>query len=134
MVLGSNCIRYGYDHLKMKNIIFILLLLMSSKASAGYGTGTITSLFAHAQGGNGAGTIMFTITVHEQAPSCSTVGDPSEWAFSLNTEHGKAMYSMLLSAQAQNKEVTVSGWGNGEAGNCDDWGDRERPKYIRIRN
>lgn len=37
------------------------------------------------------------------------------------------MYSLLLMAYAANLDVYVSG-----KGDCDDWGDRERPVYIRL--
>jgi len=45
--------------------------------------------------------------VSRDSPYCVTV--PERLAADLKTEHGKAMYSLLLSAQAQGLDVLIGG-------------------------
>lgn len=92
-----------------------------------YGSGKIQQILAHTYGGNGAGVIMFKTEVNANKAECSTAGNGSQWAFSLESEYGKAMYSLLLTAQAQNKTVSVVGMND-----CSAWADRERPKFIAV--
>lgn len=119
-------------NIKYISIVLLVLLSVSNVSYAGYGTGKITSLYVHEQGGTGEGVVMFRITQHLYPPSCSKIGDPTEWAFSLAKQSGRAMYALLLSAEARSVNVNVVGYGNNEDGNCDAWGDRERPKFIRV--
>ena len=111
----------------MKSFLIILLLMfMWSNAIAGTGSGKVTRIYAHPKFTNGVdtGVILFNVEIHNDAPA-SCPG--SEWAFNADTEHGKAMYALLLSAAAQGKPVYVRG-----AGDCADWGDRERPSWISV--
>lgn len=71
--------------------------------------------------------VMFVAGDHAAKPACSTQGEA--WAFNSSTPGGKAMYALLLSANAQGKTVNVLG-----SGNCNDWGDREMPTYIVMNN
>jgi hypothetical protein len=107
----------------------ILVLLASSfqTAEAGTGGGLVTSLLVHAYGGNGSGTVMFETENNSNKAACSTVGQGSAWAVSLEHEYGRAMYALLLSAKAQGKPISVIG-----EGDCAAWGDRERPAYIHT--
>lgn len=98
--------------------LFPLFSIVNS-AVAGSSSGQVTVITAH----NGD-TIIFSAGLHQNKPPCSTIGE--EWAFSLSTPSGKAMYSLLLSAQAQGLSVTT--YGVNDCGG----GDRERPYRISI--
>ncbi|WP_425628143.1 hypothetical protein [Vibrio neptunius] len=113
----------------MKRLFFILSLffLTSPIVIAGEGSGTISRIYVHEKNMSYEapnGVVMFKVTTHTNAPAeCPS----EEWAFSLETEVGKAMYSLLLSAAAQKQSVVVKG-----SGDCGDWKDRERPYYIYV--
>lgn len=70
---------------------------------------------------------MFRTAQNLNKASCSTAHGGTEWAFSLESKHGEAIYALVLSANAQGKNVKVVG-----AGDCNVWGDRERPRYVII--
>ena len=104
----------------------LLTLALSSVAVAGHSEGKVTMLMAHV-----GDLVMFRAGVHHNKPACSTVGD--EWVISLKTETGRAMYSLLLSAQAQGKSVSVIGPENGaQPQSCPAWPDRESPIYVYL--
>lgn len=105
-----------------KILVFLVLLLFSSQLLAGTGSGKITTTYAHDKN-NSEGIVIFNVENHTSPPSCSG----NEWAFDLNNELGKAMYSLLLSAATQGKTVTVGG-----THDCNAWQDRERPLWIRV--
>ncbi|GLS27786.1 hypothetical protein [Marinibactrum halimedae] len=114
----------------MRFLVSIAILLISNSSIAGTASGQVTEIIAHTDGGNGHGVFMFYIEgQRDNTPPCSTVGGGKAWAMSLEKESGRAMYSLLLSAQAQGKTVSVFG-----RGNCDSWGDREEPHYINLIN
>jgi hypothetical protein len=69
--------------------------------------------------------VFFTAGPHSSKPSCSIAGD--DWAFSLSTVTGIAMYKLILYAQSKGKQISVIG-----NGGCPDWGDRETPAYMWI--
>jgi len=71
--------------------------------------------------------VIFTAGPHSGKPSCSTVGD--DWAFSLSTVTGIAMYKLILYAQSRGKQISVIG---NTPGDCSAWGDREAPGYMWI--
>lgn len=105
-------------------LLAALAFVASGKAIAGHSEGKVTMLMAHV-----GDLVMFRAGAHHNKPTCSTVGD--EWAISLKSETGKAMYSLLLSAQAQGKSVTVIGPPNGtQPESCPAWPDRESPVYV----
>lgn len=110
----------------MKKVMMCAVIIINSAIStayAGMGSGKVTKIYAHEKNG-GAGVIMFAVQNHNNAPSqCPG----HEWAFDVNTDQGKAMYSLLLAAASQGKPVTVKG-----AGDCAAWGDRERPIWIMV--
>ena len=112
----------------MKKYLLILLGLISSlPVLAGEGGGLISRIYIHEKNTLFNATesvVMFKVAEHTGAPSDCT---SSEWAFSIETDFGKAMYSLLLSAAAQNQSVVVKG-----AGDCDAWKGRERPYYIYV--
>jgi hypothetical protein len=96
------------------------LMVLASSASAGSSSGIVAGIYA-----NDDDTIIFFAGSHEGKPACSTVGD--SLALSLATPAGRAMYAMLLSAQAQGKSVSVGG-----TGTCSATPDRESPRYIAV--
>lgn len=100
-------------------VLIIATLVASAPASAGNESGRIDQLMAHP-----GDVVMFSLDgEHLNKPACST----EPWALSLSTHTGRAMYALLLTAQAQGKQVYVQG-----AGDCSSWGDREAPLYIWI--
>lgn len=111
----------------MRSLLTVLLSLVlglcSSSALAGSSVGKVTILRAHS-----ADIIMFGLSgEHVNRPACAA-GAPSEpWALSLATHTGRAMYALLLSAQAQGKAVQVSG-----TSTCSAWADRETPVWISV--
>lgn len=112
----------------MKYIAAIGILLFCSFTNAGTASGKIKNLLVHTDAGNGQGMFMFTIIgQRDGVPACSTVNNGKDWALSLEKESGRAIYSLLLTAQSQGKEVFVLG-----RGNCNSWGDREEPHYINM--
>ncbi len=105
----------------MKNIFIIIVLsLFSTNTFAGDSQGKIGTLMVHT-----GDVVMFSAGVHNNRPACSS----SQWALSLKTETGKAMYAMLLSASAQGQTVKVKG-----NNKCSAWGDRETPVYMWVVN
>ena len=111
--------------------LFILILLFASTSSmAGTASGKVTKILSHTDGGNGHGVFLFTIDgQRDNAPACSISDEKKTWALSLEKESGRAIYSLLLSAQAQGKSISVVG-----RGNCNSWGDSEEPRYVTILN
>lgn len=45
-------------------------------------------------------------------PSCANAGFPTRWAFDVSADRGKAMASVLLTAQALNQSVSIDGTGS----------------------
>jgi len=110
----------------MRETIFLSLLLTFTQfAHAGSGSGEITQIMVHQNGGNGNGTIIFKTPNNTNKAACSV--SPDGWAFSLDTEAGRAMYELLLLAKEKQYSVSISG-----SGDCDAWADRERPNVIHI--
>lgn len=103
-----------------KLLVFIILLFWGSSSFAGESSGKVVHLMAHH-----GDIIMFDAGVHTNKPACSTANN--HWAFSLKTDLGRAMYSMLLSAAAQKLTVNVKGLNT-----CDAWGDRETPLFMWV--
>ena len=106
--------------MKIFCVVIALVSFMSASAVAGDSSGKVTHLMAYS--GN---VVMFAAGQHNNPPPCSTVGN--HWALSLNSETGKAMYAMLLSAAAQGHTVNVFG-----ENACSAWGDRESPMYMWV--
>jgi hypothetical protein len=108
----------------IKSIIPVITCsFISFSAFSGEGSGKVTRVYAHEKN-DGQGVIMFDVENHSNPPSdCPG----HEWAFDANTEQGKAMYSLLLTAASKGQAVRVKG-----KGDCRDWGDRERPSWIML--
>lgn len=101
-------------------VVAALGLLFADLVYAGESSGTVIRLYAH------SGDIaIFDVGAHTNRPACSVAGN--EWAVSLSTPGGRAMYVLLVSAAAQRQTVTVHG-----TNTCSAWGDREAPSYIIV--
>ena len=85
---------------------------------AGDSEGTVNLLLPISATADGVVFLSTNPSTHTGKPACSSLGD--QWALSLANGSGKAMYAMLLSAQAQGLKIHVYG-----TGNCDVWPDRE---------
>ena len=96
----------------------ILIVFFGSPVYAGDSEGTVNLLLPITANADGVVFLSTSPSTHTNKPACSTVGN--EWALSLAGGSGKAVYAMLLSAQAQGLKIHVYG-----AGNCNVWGDRE---------
>ena len=104
-------------------MLILSSLLLCASALAGSGSGKITKIGIHR-----GDVVMFSVANQTTTAPCVTApAVVGVWAFSLATETGKAMYSLLLSAQAQGLSVSV--WGTGD---CSAYGDRENVYYIRV--
>jgi hypothetical protein len=60
-------------------------------------------------------------------PACSTAPASTQWAISLGTPIGRAMWASVLQAHALGKVVYING-----KGVCDAWADRETVDYVQI--
>ncbi len=109
----------------MKKITVLILCLFGSfSVYAGNSNGKVEFLMVHT-----GDVVIFSAGAHQSKPGCSRVGNAwGSWALSLKTESGKAMYAMLLSAQAQSQSVKVIG-----ESACKAWGDRESPRHMTVK-
>lgn len=101
--------------------LLMCALGITANATAGEGGGRITKLMP----GLNAGAVIFTTETHTNKPACST--QANDWALSVNTEGGRAMYALLLSAASTGKTINVVG-----KNDCSVWADREAPYWIYI--
>lgn len=119
------------EYFIMRTLVFgvLAIFVLPSVAAAGGVIGNITGVIAHSgDGGNGSGLFMFSVEGQRSgAPSCNTANEGKDWAMSLESEAGRAMYALVLSAHAQGKRIYVTG-----TGHCDSWGDREQPEWISV--
>lgn len=100
-------------------IFSLLANITPFNSMAGSAAGRVTQVMVHIND-----VVFFSLDgEHVNRPACSA----SPWSISLTTNTGRAMYALLLSAQAQNQRVTVSG-----TGDCSAWGDRETAHHIWI--
>ena len=96
----------------MKKIIIFFLLLASGSALAGNQTGTVQKLFV--SGRDYAAPNQNPTHVHISGdynikPECATSG---YWAVDTDTQQGKAILSLLLTAYATGKNVSFLGIGS----------------------
>ncbi|MBD9393520.1 MULTISPECIES: hypothetical protein [Acidovorax] len=91
--------------------------MIACSAQAGSSSGKVTTLII-----NSSNFLFFTAGVKTGSPSC---GNNNQWAINLATAQGKTIYALLLSAQAQDRTVSV--FGNNA---CNNWGDREDVLYA----
>ena len=77
------------------------LLMLSSQSFAGSSSGAVSNVTA-----NVASRIFFEAGTLAANPACATAGS---WALDATTPEGKAMYALILTAQATDRTVTVTG-------------------------
>ncbi len=104
----------------MKQFSLLLLVFGCVSAYAGSSQGFVSNIIVHQPG-----VLMFGAGAFNNSPACNVSG---QWAISVVDPMGKSFLAILLSAQAQNKQVYVHGYTQ----TCRDWGDRELPSYIVI--
>ena len=87
----------------MKYLFLTVFALVGASISAFAGTsnGEVTIVYARA-----GDVVFFSAGSHPNKPACSNAAD--EWAFSLSTPAGKAMFATLLAAQAQGLGIAPS--------------------------
>ena len=113
----------------MKKFLFVLTIsIFSPHVLAGGGSGKISLLFVHANS-NGDGIILFSTSSNSNKAACSLADGKRGWAFKVDSPLGQAMYSLLLTAITMNREILIIG-----TGNCENWSDREKPLYIRLKD
>jgi hypothetical protein len=95
-------------------------LINANAVYAGSSSGPVGALLISPNG-----VLIFDTGPHPSKPSCGTAG--SEWALSIESSAGKAVYALLLAAKAQNQIVNVVG-----KNDCSYWYDREAPDYIYV--
>ncbi|WP_152569458.1 MULTISPECIES: hypothetical protein [Sphingomonas] len=107
-----------------KALLALYALTVSSPALAGTaGSGPPINVLV-TQGGP----MLFDLPNNRSgAPACAT--QATRFAIPSNTDWGKAMISIILSAQAAGKQVFING-----TGNCSTWGDSEGVDYVMISN
>ena len=101
-----------------------MAMLASSAVFAGSGSGKIKQIYAHATGDE-LGLIFIKTENITSAIGCNSA---HQFVIKANTEQGKAMYSLALSAAAMGKSVTIVGLGTCELGHKN----REDVNYILV--
>lgn len=101
-------------------ILSAFTLFFSMTAVAGWSSGQIKTILITKNN-----MLFFESGIKNQPPNCQTV--PNQWAIDLSTASGKAIYALILSAQAQGKEIVVVGQNF-----CTVWPDRESIDYLWI--
>lgn len=105
----------------MKKLSYIATIaaftIFSGASHAGTSAGKVTFMII-----NSTNYLFVTAGVKTGSPAC---GNNNEWAVNLSTAQGKSLYALLLSAQAQDKTVSIVG-----NGTCSIWADREDVLYA----
>ena len=105
-------------------VLFLLLVLAVSPAYAGKQTGNVDMDIVRAR--DGLRFLTLSGGSKTDSPTCATAG---YWMIiDENSNVGKQQYSMILTAHASGKTVTVSG-----ANTCSRWRDGEDVDYIQLR-
>lgn len=101
-----------FRNIDMKKIIILFLFLASGYSFAGNQVGTIKKLFVSGidyAAPNQNPTHIVANGSYNARPDCATSG---YWAVNTDTPQGKAILSLLLTANATGKEVSFFGTGN----------------------
>ena len=109
-----------------KGLLTLSMLCTSSNSVAGHTGalgGSVHNLKVHKT--SGMPVVMFKTIPHVSPPMCGDT-EAFEWAITLD-DFGKSVYSLLLSAQAQQKRVFIHG-----KNTCEDWDDRESIWHITL--
>lgn len=107
----------------MKKLTLSLLtstsILFGAPALAGSSSGPVEALTV-----NTLSKVFFAAGTRAGAPGCAT--NP-QWALDATTAEGKAMYAMILTAKALEKNVTVTG-----NNTCSVQPDRETVQFMQV--
>ncbi len=109
----------------MKVMVFLALVLsVANRANAGYANIGTPNAFLSSEYG-----VQFfrTSGTRVGVPACVTPGQESRFVIDARTDAGKAMLSVLLTAVARGKRVTITG-----TGTCGIWGDTESVSFIEV--
>lgn len=103
-------------------LVCTTLFYGANLAQAGSSQGLVSNIFVHTPG-----VLMFQAgaTINSMPPCANST---KQWAISLSDPMGKPLLAVLLSAQAQGKQVIIYGYTN----TCRDWPDRELPSFAVI--
>lgn len=115
-------LKIGEVVMKIKIILIVTILSFSFVSFAGTGSGKVIQIMPH----QGDAVIFITESRAGSVPECA-VPSGGQWALSLSTEDGKAMYAMLLAAFLTGKDVHVQG---SSACYTPNMNIRENPVYI----
>lgn len=99
-------------------IVFLLLIPTAAVAASDSTPGTVSNILVLS-----GKVFFFTTGTRTSTPTCHT--QSSRWVFNAATPEGQAMLSVLLTAYASNKAISVHG-----TGACADWGDTESVEFI----
>lgn len=96
----------------MKTILIFFLLLVSGFSIAGSQTGEVQKLFVSGRdyaAPNQNPTHLYIAGNYNAKPACATSG---YWAVDTDTQQGKSILSLILTAYATGKQVSLLGTGN----------------------
>lgn len=98
----------------------IISLLTSPTLASDAAIGTTYGILAH-----DTGRIFFYQTGSRTArPTCAT---EDRWVFDIKTSTGQATLAVLLTAHANNRNVTIQG-----TGQCSEWPDTETVRSVQV--
>jgi hypothetical protein len=98
-----------------------LLTPAAAQASGTSPSAIVTAIYV--MYGNGGQVIFYTSGAHSGQPACATQN--TRWIFAGTTTAGQATLSLVMTAYATGKPITVYG-----TGACDMWPDTETVNYI----
>lgn len=109
-----------------RSIILLAALFAASPAAAGYADGKPVGITVSEYN-----VVFFTVVGNRSNPptNCPATLIPNRFAIPSTTDAGRAMISLLLTAQARGKIVYING-----TGNCNTWGDSEGVNYIESQD
>lgn len=103
----------------MNRLLIVFLVFVSYTTYAGDTVGTISDLVVNDQD-----QVLIAVGEMSNLDECASL---SKYVLDLTTIHGKAMYSMILSAQAQKKPIKIAG-----SKQCNIRSNAESVRYVRI--
>ena len=102
-------------------VIFLLVFSFNNVFAQGVSTGRVEVIAVHAFGE----VIVRAGDRGSNAPSCSAAFD--RFVADLTTEHGQAMFSVILAAQAQGQQVSIRG-----TNQCDLRSNAETIQFVNL--
>ena len=105
----------------MKRMSIIISILFSNFALAGSGSGEVK--IEHVGKWGDKSIVFFYTDEFEDKPECNKY--QGRWTINIDTEIGKAQYSLILAAQASGSEVRVNGMNT-----CNLWFNSEDVHWV----